>query len=63
MAVPMSPDQVTLKANAIGQFLSTTDYETRSIDQNRDFARHYDDLGMAEYEAIEPFERLAPTIG
>ena len=59
MAVPMSPDQVTLKTNAIGQFLSTTKYETQAIGQNREIARKYDALGMAEYEAIEPFERLA----
>jgi glucosamine-6-phosphate deaminase len=56
MAVPMSPDQLALKANAISEFLATTEAEVGAIEQNRSIANRYDSLGLAEYEAIEAFE-------
>ena len=55
MAVPMSPDQVDDKANAIRKFLSTSD-DTGEPVRNRQIAGEYDALGMAEYEAIEAFQ-------
>ena len=59
MAVPMSPDQVTLKTTAMSRFQSLTEYETDSVKRDRNVAAEYDRLGMAEYEAIEAFERGA----
>ncbi len=55
MAVPMSPDQVDEKRNAIRKFLSTSD-DTGEPTRNRKIAEQYDALGMAEYEAIEAFQ-------
>lgn len=55
MAVPMSPDQVEEKAEAIRKFLSTSD-DTGEPERNREIAGQYDALGMAEYEAIEAFQ-------
>lgn len=55
MAVPMSPDQVEEKAEAIRKFLSTSD-DTNEPARNRQIAGEYDALGMAEYEAIEAFQ-------
>lgn len=59
MAVPMSPDQVSLKTTAINQFQSLTENETKVVDRDRHVAEQYDRFGMAEYEAIEAFERAA----
>ncbi|MEM7145661.1 MAG: glucosamine-6-phosphate deaminase [Verrucomicrobiota bacterium] len=61
MAVPMSPDQLTQKKNAINQFIATDHYEAHALNHNRDIAKRYDLLGMAEYEAIETFERGSLT--
>ena len=58
MAVPMSPDQVSLKTAAIRKFQSISIDENLSTKPNIDTADDYDDLGLAEYEAIEAFERL-----
>ncbi|MDF1849879.1 MAG: glucosamine-6-phosphate deaminase [Verrucomicrobiales bacterium] len=55
MAVPMSPDQVDEKSNAIRKFLSTSD-DTGEPERNREIAGEYDSLGLAEYEAIEAFQ-------
>ncbi len=57
MAVPMSPDQANLKNHSIHQFQSITETESNAVNQNREIAAQYDRLGMAEYEAIEAFER------
>ena len=59
MAVPLSPDQLEQKLAAIQKFQSHNVPELLSGDQNRRTASLYDDLGMAEYEAIESFERWA----
>ena len=55
MAVPMSPDQLALKAESIRKFQSIGPKEIDSPEKNRQMAREYDALGMAEYEAIEAF--------
>jgi glucosamine-6-phosphate deaminase len=57
MAVPMSPDQVGLKAGATLKFQSIAIDEGLTTEPNITTAVAYDALGMAEYEAIEAFER------
>ncbi|MDF1656270.1 MAG: glucosamine-6-phosphate deaminase [Verrucomicrobiales bacterium] len=57
MAVPMSPDQLEQKAEAIRKFMSTSDDDLSTPTRNREIAALYDALGMAEYEAIEAFCR------
>ncbi len=57
MAVPMSPDQVELKAEATRKFQSISIDEALTTEPNVETAIAYDALGMAEYEAIEAFER------
>lgn len=56
MAVPMSPDQLMGKLNAIRRFQSTSDDDLDAASRNQGFAADYDALGLAEYEAIEAFE-------
>jgi glucosamine-6-phosphate deaminase len=60
MAVPMSPDQLDQKGEAIRKFMSINDADLNASSRNQDIARTYDALGMAEYEAIEAFRRWAP---
>ena len=57
MAVPVSPDQLAQKLAAIQKFQSHTNPDQLTGDRNRQTARTYDALGLAEYEAIEAFER------
>ncbi len=57
MAVPMSPDQMEQKVEAIRKFMSTSDDDLSTPTRNREIAAQYDALGMAEYEAIEAFCR------
>ena len=68
MAVPMSPDQVLQKRNAILFHQSQKDkvmfqgedqreFWVRAEERNRDTAKIYNALGMAEYQAIEAFRR------
>lgn len=68
MAVPLSPEEVEIKRNAIfrhqsqkdgAMFMGTDKREfwQRAEDRNKNTARLYDKLGMAEYEAIEVFVR------
>jgi glucosamine-6-phosphate deaminase len=57
MAVPMSPDQLQNKLNAMRKFHTQNLPELLSGEQNRETALLYDKLGMAEYEAIEAFQR------
>ncbi|MFN0125561.1 MAG: glucosamine-6-phosphate deaminase [Verrucomicrobiales bacterium] len=59
MAVPVSPDQLAQKLAAIQKFQSHTNPDQLTGDRNRHTARAYDALGLAEYEAIEAFERWA----
>ena len=66
MAVPLSPNEVVLKRNAIFKHESQKDravfpghdareFWQRAEDRNAKTAKLYDDLGLAEYEAIEGF--------
>ena len=68
MAVPLSPEEVVIKRNAIFRHQSQKDgamfmgadkreFWQRAEDRNKNTARLYDKLGMAEYEAIEVFVR------
>ena len=57
MAVPMSPDQLDQKVEAIRKFMSINDADLNATSRNQEIAKTYDALGMAEYEAIEAFRR------
>ncbi len=68
MAVPLSPDELTKKTRAIFKHQSQKDralfpgtdereFWERAQDRNRATAQLYNQLGMAEYEAIEAFVR------
>jgi len=68
MAVPVSPDELARKRGAIFKHQSQKDrplfpgYDNREFwqraqERNRETARLYDKLGMAEYEAFEVFVR------
>ena len=69
MAVPLSPDEVIKKRHAIYRHLSQKDIVPFPGDDPREFwqraeertentARLYNELGMAEYQAIEVFVKL-----
>ncbi len=69
MAVPLSPDEVVEKRHAIYHHLSQKDIVPFPGDDPREFwqraeertsntARRYDELGMAEYQAMEVFVKL-----
>ncbi len=66
MAVPLSPSELARKRNAIFKHQSQKDralfpgsdrreFWQRAEDRNRATAKIYDELGLAEYEAIEGF--------
>ncbi|SIT94509.1 glucosamine-6-phosphate deaminase [Pontibacter indicus] len=66
MAVPLSPQEVQRKRNAIFKHQSQKDYPVfpgddarefwvRAEERNRETAKSYDDLGLANYEAMEAF--------
>lgn len=68
MAVPLSPEELAKKRRAIFKHQSQKDrplfpgpdereFWQRAEERNRGTARLYDDLGFAEYEAIEAFVR------
>jgi glucosamine-6-phosphate deaminase len=68
MAVPLSPQEVIRKRNAIFKHQSQKDrpvfpgddareFWVRAEDRTRDTAQRYDSLGLAEYEAMEAFKR------
>ncbi|MCH2193654.1 glucosamine-6-phosphate deaminase [Kordia sp.] len=68
MAVPMSPDQILKKRHAIFYHQSQKDgvmfqgddsreFWVRAEDRNRLTAKKYNDLGLADYAAIEAFKR------
>lgn len=59
MAVPISPDELARKIAAIQKFQSHNMSSGLNGEANRHTAREYDALGLAEYEAIESFERWA----
>lgn len=69
MAVPLSPSELIRKRHAIYRHLSQKDIVPFPGDDNREFwqraedrtqntARLYDELGMAEYQAIEVFMKM-----
>ena len=69
MAVPLAPRELMRKRNAIFKHESQKDralfpgsdvreFWQRAEDRNRATARIFDELGLAEYEAIEGFVRL-----
>ncbi len=74
MAVPLSPDEVTRKRMAIFKHESQKDralfpgpsdareFWQRAEERNRETARVYDRLGLAEYEAIEGFVKYRPPL-
>jgi glucosamine-6-phosphate deaminase len=66
MAVPMSPEELRSKRNAILRHASQMEsapflgdderlFWQRAEDRNHDTAKMYADLGLADYEAIEAF--------
>ncbi len=68
MAVPLSPQEVERKRNAIFQHQSQKDHPVfpgdderefwlRAEERNRETAMNYDNLGLANYEAMEAFVR------
>ena len=68
MAVPLSPQEVERKRNAIFQHQSQKDrpvfpgddereFWKRAQERNRETAMNYDKLGLANYEAMEAFVR------
>lgn len=68
MAVPLSPQEVERKRNAIFKHQSQKDrpvfpgddareFWVRAAERNRETAREYDKLGLADYEAMEAFVR------
>ena len=68
MAVPLSPNEVERKKYAIFKHQSQKDravfpgddsreFWKRAEDRNRETAQDYDDLGLANYEAMEAFVR------
>jgi glucosamine-6-phosphate deaminase len=68
MAVPLSPQELEKKKYAIFKHQSQKDravfpgddsreFWKRAEDRNRETAKSYDDLGLAEYEAMEAFVR------
>ena len=69
MAVPLSPEEVVMKRHAIFRHLSQKDivpfpgedpreFWQRAEERTQNTARLYDQLGMAEYQAIEVFLKL-----
>ena len=69
MAVPLSPDELIKKRHAIFRHLSQKDivpfpgddpreFWQRAEDRTQTTAASYNDLGMAEYQAIEVFLKL-----
>ena len=69
MAVPLSPDEVIKKRHASYRHLSQKDivpfpgedpreFWQRAEERTQNTARLYDELGMAEYQAIEVFVKL-----
>jgi glucosamine-6-phosphate deaminase len=57
MSIPMSPLQIEQKVNALSRYGALSSMEKEAPDSNRENARLYDMLGLAEYEAIETFQR------
>jgi glucosamine-6-phosphate deaminase len=72
MAVPLSPQEVLRRRRAIFRHETQKDqalflgkdrreFWQRTEDRSRELAQAYDELGLAEYEAMEAFKRYAPN--
>jgi len=72
LAVPLSPPEVLRRRRAIFRHETQKDqalflgedrreFWQRTEDRSRRLAQAYNDLGLAEYEAIEAFKRYAPA--
>lgn len=57
MAMPMSPDQLERKARSHTRYQSLTTVEKDGVRGNQATAEQYDALGLANYEAMESFQR------
>lgn len=57
MSVPLSPNQMERKLRALTRYQSLSSLELQTPDLNRAAAKQYDALGLAEYEAMETFQR------
>lgn len=57
MAMPISPMQLERKGRALTRYQSLTAMEQDAGVINQQTAQQYDDLGLANYEAIESFQR------
>lgn len=57
MAVPASPSQLERKTRALARYQSLTSLEHDAPKINQHSAQQYDALGLANYEAIESFQR------
>ncbi len=57
MSVPLSPVQLERKERALQRYQSLSSLELHAAQGNREAAKHYDALGLAEYEAMECFQR------
>tara|TARA_R110002096_G_scaffold161339_2_gene327858 strand:- start:632 stop:2494 length:1863 start_codon:yes stop_codon:yes gene_type:complete len=59
MAVPISPVQHDLKADALQRLRAVVDLrDGEALDNDRGVAALYDKLGLAEYEAMEVFQKI-----
>ncbi len=57
MAVPASPMQLERKTRALSRYQSLTSIELDAPKTNQHTSQQYDALGLANYEAIESFQR------
>jgi len=59
MAVPLSPEELDRKINAIAEYRQHTSSTGLSGEIGQELAQTYDRVGLAEYEALESFRRAA----
>lgn len=57
MAMPISPVQLERKTRALSRYQSLSSQELDAPKLNQQTAQQYDELGLANYEAIEIFQR------
>ena len=57
MSVPLSPAQMSRKEQAVARLQNLSTLERNTPAAIRETAKLYDDLGLAEYEAMEAFQR------
>jgi glucosamine-6-phosphate deaminase len=61
MAMPISPMQLERKARALTRYQTLSSVEKLATQTNQQTAQDYDQLGLANYEAIESFQRWLPS--